>query len=172
LYDESAPIYHKRYLHIQWRKYQAITPFLHEGPVIDVGVGTGIGLPSLKGLCSVVGVDGSIEMLGLAIRRNNEWKHLLSLVCFVCAVAEALPFRTSCVPTVISITMLQNLADAQLGLDELIRILEKDGELAVTSLSQILPLQKIEAGLKVNYTLITRFEGLAEEDDGLLIRLS
>ncbi|MFX1564565.1 MAG: class I SAM-dependent methyltransferase [Promethearchaeota archaeon] len=147
-------------------------PFLQEGPIIDIGVGTGIGLSTLLDLSLVVGVDGSIEMLGLAVKRENEWKHLSFLVCFVCAVAEALPFRAGCVPTVISITMLQNLANVRLGLGELIRILQKEGKLAVTSLSRILPLQKIEAGLKVNYTLVKRFESLAEEDDGLLIQLS
>ncbi|MFW9935143.1 MAG: class I SAM-dependent methyltransferase [Candidatus Thorarchaeota archaeon] len=172
LYNESALTYHKRYLKIQKQKYQAIMPFLQQGPILDVGVGTGIGLSSLIGLSSVVGVDGSIEMLGVAMRRNGEWKHRSSLVCFVCAVAEALPFRAHCMPTVISITMLQNLADVRLGIEELTRVLQKDGTLAVTSLSRILPLQEIEALLKMNYTIIRRFEGLAEEDDGVLVKLS
>jgi ubiquinone/menaquinone biosynthesis C-methylase UbiE len=137
-------------------------PFLQQGPVIDVGVGTGIGVPSLVGLSTVVGVDGSVEMLTVAVKQDREWKQHSPLVCFVCALAEALPFRAECFPTAISITMLQNLEDASLGIEELIRILTKDGTLAVTSLSRILPLQKLEADLKVNYTQIRRFENLAE----------
>ncbi len=172
LYDESAPIYNLRYRRIQKVKYQAITPFLCKGPIIDVGVGTGIGLASLVDFLPIVGVDGAIEMLRVASEQINDLEQKREFVSLVCAFAEALPFRDFCVPTVVCITVIQNLADIHQGLVELIRILHKDGMLAVTSLSKKFPLHELEANLNTRYNIIKKFENLADEDDGLVIQLS
>lgn len=171
LYDESAPTYHRRYRRIQLTKYQAITPFLHKGPIIDVGIGTGIGLPSLVEFAPIIGVDGAIEMLRVATEQVKKLESKYQLVSLVCAFAEALPFRDQSVPTVVSITMIQNLTDINRGLNELARVLQMEGILAMTSLSRILPLHKLEASFNFQYTLISQFENLADEDDGLVLQL-
>jgi ubiquinone/menaquinone biosynthesis C-methylase UbiE len=152
-------------------KYQAIVPFLIKGPVIDVGVGTGIGLPSIIKFSPIVGVDGAIEMLRYTAKLIRDSKYDHQLISLVCAVAEALPFRNHSFPTVISVTVMQNLTDIPQGTAELLRVLQKDGVCAVTSLSKTLPLDKLEATIKANFTLITRFEKIADEDDGLVFQL-
>ena len=172
LYDETAPVYHRRYRQIQRIKYQAITPLLVRGLIIDVGVGTGIGLPSLKGFSPVVGVDGAIEMLRVAHKQIEGLGQRTQVVSLVCAFAEALPFRECVTPTVISITVIQNLTDIQQGVEELIRILQMDGIVAVTSLSRILPLHELVKNFDVTMKKIAQFENLADEDDGLILQLS
>ncbi len=172
LYDESAQAYHRRYHWIQQIKYQAVAPHLQEGPIIDVGVGTGIGLLSVLKLGSVVGVDGAIEMLRIAAQQVSEILQGPQLVSLVCASAEALPFRSQCFQTAVSITVIQNLSDTQQGIDELVRIVRPVGVLAVTSLARILPLQELESLIDVPKTLIKRLDNLANEDNGLIFRLS
>jgi ubiquinone/menaquinone biosynthesis C-methylase UbiE len=172
LYDESAPTYHRRYRQIQGIKYQAIAPFLLEGPIIDVGFGTGIGLASIIKHSPVVGIDGSIEMLRFAAEQLKEMKQGSQMVSLVYALAEALPVRDCSVPSVVSVTMIQNLTSVIQGIDELRRIVQKDGRLALTSLSKILPLKELESKIKINFTVITHFENLAAEDDGLIFRPS
>lgn len=171
LYDETAPAYHRRYRQIQRTKYQAVTPLLNAGLIIDVGIGTGIGLSSLAGFSPIVGVDGAIEMLRVARKQIGNLGKDVSSISLVCAFVEALPFRNCSFPTAISITMIQNLADIRRGLNELIRIIEKKGMLAITSLSRILSLQDLEAHIEIDYNVIAYFENLAEEDDGVIIQL-
>ena len=89
---------------------------LVRGPVIDVGIGTGIGLSTLKGFSPVIGVDGAIEMLRVALEQIDAAEQESQLVSLMCAYAEALPFRDCSAPTVISITMIQNLTDIHQGL--------------------------------------------------------
>ncbi|MFX1319527.1 MAG: class I SAM-dependent methyltransferase [Promethearchaeota archaeon] len=152
-------------------KYQAIAPFLIEGPIIDVGIGTGIGLPSLIKFSPIVGVDGAVEMLRYAIEQIKEENYKQRTVSLVCAVAEALPFRDHSVPTVVSITVIQNCADIHQGTAELIRVLQKDGLCAITSLSKTLPLDELESAIKADFALISQFENLADEDDGIVFQL-
>ena len=171
LYDETAPVYHRRYRQIQRKKYQAITPMLVKGPIIDVGVGTGIGLSSLKGFSPVVGVDGAIEMLRVALEQIEDTGQRIQLISLVCAYAEALPFRDCSTPAVISITMIQNVSDIQQGLGELFRVLQDKGILAVTSLSRILPFHNLLSNFKEEFKVIASFENLANEDDGIIMQL-
>jgi ubiquinone/menaquinone biosynthesis C-methylase UbiE len=152
-------------------KYQAIVPFLIEGPVIDVGIGTGIGLPSIIEFSPIVGVDGAIEMLRYAVKLISALKYDHRVVSLVCAAAEALPFRDHSFSTVVSVTVMQNLTNIKQGTAELVRVLQKDGLCAVTSLSKTLPLDKLEATINANFALIKRFENVADEDDGLVFQL-
>jgi ubiquinone/menaquinone biosynthesis C-methylase UbiE len=93
------------------------------------------------------------------------------VISLVCAFAEALPFRDCSIPTVISITMIQNLTDVHQGLEELIRIAQIDGMIAVTSLSRILPLHELEANFDMKHKVIAQFENLADEVDGIILQL-
>jgi ubiquinone/menaquinone biosynthesis C-methylase UbiE len=170
-YDESAKVYHRRYLQIQLTKYQAIAPYLSERPVLDIGIGTGIGLHSLIDSCPVIGIDGSVEMLRFAAKhsKNNQLKH--ESIFLIVASAEALPFRDHVFPMVISITVLQNLTNIECGIKEIQRVLQAEGLLAVTVLAKIISLAELEAMFLPHFSLCSRFENLANEDNGLLLQL-
>ncbi len=171
LYDESAKSYHSRYLHIQQTKYQAIVTFLIESPVLDVGIGTGIGLTALLDFSPVIGVDGSVEMLRIALKQIKDLKTRRESIFLVVASAEMLPFRDHVFPTVVSITVLQNLTDISQGIQELERAIQANGILAVTTLAKTLSLQEIEDLFHQEFNIITRFHNLGNEDNGLIIRI-
>ncbi len=171
LYDESAKSYHSRYLQIQQTKYQAIVTYLVESPVLDVGIGTGIGLSALLDFSPVIGVDGSVEMLRIAKEQIKDFQPGCESFFLVVASAEMLPFRNHVFPTVVSITVLQNLAEILQGIQELERAIQVGGILAVTALAKTLSLQEIENMLHLEFTILTRFHNLANEDNGLIIRV-
>ena len=171
LYDESATVYHRRYQEIQSRKYQAVVNHLERGPLIDVGIGTGIGLPFTARFPPVIGVDGSIEMLRIASRELQKLSENYNMIHLVCSSAEALPFRAAVVSTVLSITVLQNLSNIDLGFEELIRVAQIDGVVAVTVLAKTLSVSELKARLNSSVAQLVEFELLANEDVGLIIRV-
>jgi ubiquinone/menaquinone biosynthesis C-methylase UbiE len=171
LYDESAQSYHRRYRQIQHLKYQAIATYLENSPLVDVGVGTGIGLKSIVEFTPVVGVDWSIEMLRIAFKQIKKSRKCDQAIMLVCASAEALPFRDHAFPTAISITVIQNLSNIQVGIQELIRIVHPSGLLVVTALEKSLPLRKLEAKFNQISVPIARLENLGREDGGLIYQL-
>ncbi|MFW9830312.1 MAG: class I SAM-dependent methyltransferase [Candidatus Thorarchaeota archaeon] len=171
LYDESAEVYHQRYLQIQRTKYHAATPFLQNGPLLDVGIGTGIGLPSIAKFTPTIGVDGAIEMLRIAFQQvqcNLQWQTSIS---FICASAEALPFRNHVFSTVVSITVIQNLNNVKAGADELQRVGQTGGILVVTTLAKALALKELERFFDPSLQIIAHLEQIANEDDGLIFQL-
>ena len=171
LYDESATVYHRRYQHIQQTKYQAAINHLETGPLIDVGIGTGLGLPYLVGYSPIVGVDGSIEMLRIASLESQEFREVAGGIHLVCSSAEALPFRSAVFPTVVSITVLQNLANVDLGFKELLRITQIEGLVAVTVLEKALSMKDLKGRLTSAVVQLVEFESLSNEDVGFILRV-
>jgi ubiquinone/menaquinone biosynthesis C-methylase UbiE len=171
LYDESAKSYHRRYRQIQQTKYQAIVTYLTESPVLDVGIGTGIGLSVFVDFRPLVGVDGSVEMLQMAIEQIKGIKPRCETVFLVVASAEMLPFRDHVFPTVVSVTVLQNLTNISQGIQELERAIQVEGILAITALAKTLSLQELEDMFHREFVILARFHNLANEDNGLLIRV-
>jgi ubiquinone/menaquinone biosynthesis C-methylase UbiE len=171
LYDESATVYHRRYREIQARKYQAVVNHFETGPLIDVGIGTGIGFPFIVRFPPVIGVDGSIEMLRIANTEAQQLSEAGNMIYLVCSSAEALPFRSGVVPTVVSITVLQNLSNVDLGFEELLRVAHIDGLVAVTVLAKTLSMNDLKARLSPSVTQLVEFELLANEDVGFIIRV-
>jgi len=170
VYDETAESYHRRYRDIQLKKYAALQSYIRDGPVVDVGVGTGIGLSILAPIHQVVGIDGSIGMLRLAQRqiKNSSGLHSISLVC---ASASALPLRSWSAPTVVCVTVLQNLPNPSLGLNELIRITMPGGLVCVTVLSKALSLNNLEPAIVGQAEVRDRLYSLSNEDDGMVLRV-
>ncbi|MDO8055260.1 MAG: class I SAM-dependent methyltransferase [Candidatus Hermodarchaeota archaeon] len=171
LYDESATVYHRRYREIQGRKYQAVINHLETGPLIDVGIGTGIGLPFIVRFPPVIGVDGSIEMLRIANTEAQELSEQGAMIELVCSSAEALPFRAGVIPTVVSITVLQNLSNIDLGFEELLHVAQINGLVAVTVLAKTLSMNDLKARLNSAVAQLVEFELLANEDVGFIIRV-
>jgi len=170
VYDETAEAYHRRYRHIQLKKYTALISYLREGPVVDVGVGTGIGLPVLLSIRPVVGIDGSIGMLRIAQRQIRDKLAPLDIP-LICASASALPIRSRAVPTVVCITVLQNLPNPILGLGELLRIAIPGGLVGVTALSKTLSLRHLESHTVGRAEIVDRLHSLSNEDDGLILKV-
>jgi len=99
--------------------------------VLDVGCGTGTLLALLRAALPsgrVVGIDGDLQILGIAQRKAEP--HRLPLVQ---ALSFALPFQTGCFDRVFSTLMLHHLTrDEKLAtLREIVRVLRPNGELHV-----------------------------------------
>jgi ubiquinone/menaquinone biosynthesis C-methylase UbiE len=151
-------------------KYQALVSYFLEGPLLDVGIGTGIGMPSLIDYRPVVGVDLSIEMLGIAqqqIESNSRWGAIVSLVC---ASAEKLPFRSHVFPIVVSVTLIQNLVEPIQGTQEMHRVLQLSGLLGITALSKRMSIQQLKT-LNVNRCrILAQLNNLGNEDVGIILQ--
>ena len=107
----------------RWR--ESIVPFLSDGPVLDLGCGTGALAEALTGRgFDVIGVDREPSMLGRARTRSAVRSRLVR------ADAAHLPFRSgsfaSCAATFPANFILQ-----QASLDEIARVLRPGGVVAV-----------------------------------------
>jgi phosphatidylethanolamine/phosphatidyl-N-methylethanolamine N-methyltransferase len=171
LYDESAKVYHRRYQQIQQRKYQAVVHYLETGPLVDVGIGTGLGLPFIAPYSPIVGIDGSIEMLRIAKTEIKNLSDFSTGIHLVCSSAEALPFRAGSFPTVVSITVLQNLSNTNLGFEELVRVTQINGLVAVTVLEKALSMNDLKAKVRSSVIQLVEFESLSNEDVGFIVRV-
>jgi len=99
IYDEAIPSHVA--LHYLERRRNLLEPLLGDGPVLDVGAGTGTIASLFAKKVSIIGVDFSFEMLRRAkpsIRRTH-------------ASGAALPFRSETFTLVYSVAMLHHLFD-------------------------------------------------------------
>lgn len=94
-----------------------------KGKVLDVGCGTGANLLLFNGMA--VGLDISSEALKFAQRRKGNL-----LLCQ--GRAEALPFKDESFEIVLALDLLEHLPDDIRGLEEMFRVLKKEGKLLVT----------------------------------------
>ncbi len=173
LYDETAPVYHHRYLSIQREKYQVLVRYLDEGPLVDIGVGTGIGLSFLEDFSPIVGVDGSISMLKIARQQINEGKISRQSASLVCASATALPFRSGVFPSAVSVTVIQNLQVVDKGVEEILRIIQPlHGRLGLTWLAKTLTMKQVAQLVASKTVILSSLYKLAREDDGLILQLN
>ena len=170
LYNESSEVYQRRYNQIQLVKYSALRPFLCEGPLLDVGVGTGIGIPSLLDLAPVIGVDGSIGMLKIAQQQLNSNIPQRGAVSLMCASAEALPFRQQIFSTVVSVTVLQNLVDAEKNIQEILMVIQESGVIGLTALAKAFTISQLEALVSGATITLASLDNLANEDIGLILQ--
>ena len=174
MYDESAVVYHNRYYHIQRMKYQAIVTYLDNGLVVDIGIGTGIGLASLVKRSLVVGVDASIGMLRVAKKAVDADENYTALVSLVCASVTNLPFRSHIFSTIVCITVLQNIANPEQGVEELLRISKHGALLGLTVLKPRSPrglsLRQLSILVEEETRQVALLTDLAGEDAGLVLR--
>ena len=146
-YDVTAHVYDRRYEEIQQRKYGAVLMNIpHVGRILDLGCGTGMLLDELSKRCKfVIGVDVSAEMLNLARRRAD--------AMLVRADADQLPFADSSFDAAVSVTLLQNMPDPAVTMQELARVVKPNGIIVVTTLKRKHKLDQLRgwataAGLK------------------------
>ena len=92
------------------------------GRTLDLGCGTGRGLPLYGPAVRLIGLDPAFDSLARARRRAPG-------APLVCASAEALPFRDAVFDTVVSSLVFCSVPDAARGLGEVKRVLHPAGRL-------------------------------------------
>jgi ubiquinone/menaquinone biosynthesis C-methylase UbiE len=102
-----------------WRRWLAAGA---RGRTLDVGCGTGRGLPLYGPGARVIGLDPAWDSLGRARRRAPH-------VTLVQGSAEALPFRAGVFDTVVASLVFCSVPDQALGFAEIRRVLGPAGRL-------------------------------------------
>ncbi len=92
------------------------------GRVLEVGCGTGRGLPDYGEDVALFALDLNFDSLHRARRRRGDAR-------LVCASAEAIPFADDSFDCVVSSLVFCSVPDADRGLSELKRVLKPDGQL-------------------------------------------
>jgi len=103
----------------RWRKELVATA---RGRVLEVGCGTGRGLPDYGSEVELFALDPNFASLSRAHRRRRDAR-------LVCASAEAIPFADNSFDCVVSSLVFCSVPDAGRGLKELRRVLRPDGRL-------------------------------------------
>ena len=126
-------LYDVRYSNEQKLKYQEILQRVELerfDMVLDNGCGTGLLLERLKG--QLVGLDFSPGLLISAYSRlkSRREAHLIQ------ADSDHLPFRDKVFDKIFAITVMQNIPDPRLALEEIRRVSHELSEVTVTALKK------------------------------------
>ncbi|MFU8831904.1 MAG: class I SAM-dependent methyltransferase [Wenzhouxiangella sp.] len=108
------------------------------GRVLEVGCGTGLGLPDYAPDVSLVAIEPERELLERAARRRPD-------AGLIVASAESLPFADHRFDTVVSSLVFCSVPDVQKGLAEIKRVLKPDGTLLM--LEHVRPQNRLGAFL-------------------------
>ncbi len=113
-YNAISETYDELYGDEQSDKFSALD-LVYGGRVLDVGCGTSLLTRQLEAEL-VVGVDISMEMIQ---------KGRASAVKYVVATAESLPFKNHAFDSIVSTTVLQDVANPKAALSEMVRVGKK-----------------------------------------------
>jgi phosphatidylethanolamine/phosphatidyl-N-methylethanolamine N-methyltransferase len=102
------------------------------GRVLEVGVGTGLSLPSYSSGTRIVGIDISEPMLDIARRRVEQAKlgHVESIAV---GDAEELDFPTASFDVVVAQYVVTAVPNPERALDEFVRVVRPGGEIIITT---------------------------------------
>lgn len=143
-YDSIAQSYNELYGEEQLKKWELCKNLINiDGLVLDAGCGTGIITKKIK---NVIGVDNSAKLLAQCDNNLN----------VVHADLENLPFETNKFDTIVSFTVLQDIKNIEIAVNELYRVLKPKGNLLISVLDK----NKIE---NVRTTLHKKFKNLKEK---------
>ncbi len=118
-YDTTAEHYNARYRKTQFEKYRQMLSGLElNGAILDHGCGTGL-LSEFLERDGIIGVDNSKEML--RIRGSGDL-----------ADVEKLPYDDNSFDFVLSFSTLQNCKQPEKALQEVQRVLKKNGTFVCT----------------------------------------
>lgn len=111
-------------------KYRKKIIFDAKGIVLEIGFGSGLNLPfyDKKKVKKIISLEPSIEMQNIAkdkIQKNNIKIELLT------SRAESIPLKNNSIDTVVCTYTLCSIRDTQLALNEIKRVLKKNGELLI-----------------------------------------
>lgn len=123
-YDKSAGFYDSRYKKIQEEKYKIMSEFFPKKHTLALDLGCGTGMLS-KEISNLVGIDISLNVLKIARERGE---------ITVQGESENLPFKDNTFSVVFSFTALQGSNNLKKSIEEIKRVLKKDGTLLLTFL--------------------------------------
>jgi len=130
-----------------------------------LGTGTGLLFEYLKKRKKTfVGIDISIKMLKFA-KVNNESDSLH----LICADLDYLPFRKNVFSTIFSITVLQNLPNPINSINEIAKVIKKDGIAFFSILKKGLTIEKFKKMFSNNLKEIFTWN-MQENEDFATIR--
>lgn len=147
-YDEIASGYKELHGEEQLEKVRVILENIDpSGLLLDIGAGCGISTKEFERYCTCIALDPSEELL----KQYDGYKML--------GRAEDLPFPDNYFDVVISVTSLHH-ADIDRALDEIFRVVKKDGQIAITILKKS----------KVNLDLFKDFKKIDCGKDWLFVK--
>lgn len=161
-YNSYAENYDNFYQSIQLEKLNHILPKLQNCQhVIDLGAGTGI--LSQYVMWSVIGIDISYEMLRRGVLQERPFLGIAASITH-------LPIRDQSSNCIISMTTMQNVADVERGITELIRIGSKKCIALITVLKKSKQTNIIMEWLLKYANDLSTFE-VPPEDLGFLFKI-
>lgn len=134
VYTRMAPLYDFAFAEVAkpGRRASAAVASQAEGPILDVGVGTGLELPMFEADTQVFGVDLSEAMLRRAARRV-ERDNLGHVVGLAKMDGTRLAFADASFACVVSPYVLTTVPDPVAILDEMARVLRPGGEIVLVN---------------------------------------
>ena len=154
-YDRLAPTYDAQYAEEQNEKMKTALRSVHikdDGCVLDLGCGTGLLFEHIRNRAKLlVGLDVSTKILKRAKKRAKRFPNIAVLR----ADADLTPFPNEIFDAVFAITLLQNMPNPLLTLQEMRRISKHHAFIAITGLKKEFTLDAFtrllnEADLKVS----------------------
>ncbi|MFX1315577.1 MAG: class I SAM-dependent methyltransferase [Promethearchaeota archaeon] len=145
-YNKTAHFYDNRYRKIQEQKYKVILNKncrLKRKVILDVGCGTGLFIEFIIELKEqrnyfpfiYVGTDISWKMLKIFRIKLQKLK-LKSEFNLILADIENLPFRDDIFHSIFSLTSFQNLPNIDIGIKNLYRVGQNEGEITISILKK------------------------------------
>ena len=109
------------------KQREKIVP-MAKGRVLEIGIGSGLNLPYLDAsrIDSLVSIDPSEELIGIAEQRIND---SMPKIEFIVSKAEQMSFNDNTFDTVLMTYTMCTVDDASRVLDEIKRVLKSDGQL-------------------------------------------
>lgn len=177
-YNQTVDVYYKRYIEIQYLKYQLIinsVNFRENSKLLDVGCGVGLfaqfikeKAPSLGNRWDIYGIDFSIQSLMRYKESFN--KNIKSQL--MCGDVEHLPFKRESFDYIFAITVFQNLPNPKATLIQLRRLCKQDGLIILSFLKRIYQnarINRLLADIKPN---IIEYIEAKDCEDAILIILN
>jgi len=133
LYNQTAHIYDLRYHDEQQSKIKYILANLDadlHGLVLDLGCGTGLLLQELPIVGEIIGLDLSRCMLKKARNHGKGFER----IHFILGDADNIPVRDRYFDTIFGITLLQNMPDPNITIQEIKRVAKTTALIIVTGL--------------------------------------
>lgn len=123
-YDTIAKGYDSLYMTEQLKKFVNIKDLIKTtGLILDLGCGTGFVTEKLD---NAIGIDYSIKMLKLCPKNLR----------VVCANSSRLPFKSEVFDLVFSLTVLQDVSDIEMAINEIKRVLRPKGNIILSVLNK------------------------------------
>ena len=176
-YDATSFFYDERYKIIQKAKYKMVLKDfkIDSKSILDAGCGTGLLFEEIRYIsdfdflkCQYIGVDISLGMLrNFKNKLRKDHIHIHRRVNLVLTDIENLPFRENVFKVIFCITSLQNLANIENGIQNLISVGMDDADLVISFLRKKLD-KNMLIHLLENYTKKIEIQDIGDIEDVII----